>query len=113
MAYDQLLADRLLQALKTKGISFVDKKMMGGLIIMVNDKMCVGVVKNNLMIRVSPEQHIELLQQDGCIPVIFSKRELKGYLMVEPNAIDMDEDLDQWIQKALDFNPFAKSSRKK
>jgi hypothetical protein len=43
----------------------------------------------------------------------FTKRPMKGYLYVAPEGIDMDEDLDKWVQRCLDFNPKAKSSKRK
>jgi TfoX/Sxy family transcriptional regulator of competence genes len=113
MAYDTHLADRINQVLKTKHIAYQEKKMMGGLTFMVDDKMCLGIIKENLMIRVDPEIQDELLQKPGCRIMDFTKRPMKGYLYIEPLAVDMDEDLEKWIQYALDFNPKAKSSKKK
>ena len=46
MAYDEHLADRIQNILTDKNISFDEKKMMGGLTFMVDDKMCVGRRKN-------------------------------------------------------------------
>lgn len=80
---------------------------------MVDDKMCVGVVKNNLMVRIDPEIHGEALTRKGCREMDFTGRPMKGFVFVEPEGIDMDEDLQYWIQRALDYNPRAKSSKKK
>lgn len=113
MAYDEHLADRINQVLKSKNIAFEERKMMGGLCYMVNDKMCVGVTKNDMMIRVDPEIQNELLQKPGCRMMDFTKRPMKGFLHVDPIGTDMDEDLENWVQYALDFNPKAKKSKKK
>ena len=113
MGYDTHLADRINQILKSKNIAYHEKKMMGGLTFMVHDKMCLGIIKENLMIRVDPEIQEELLRKAGCIMMDFTKRPMKGYLYVEPLAVDMVEELEKWIQYALDFNPKAKSSKKK
>ncbi|MBK3518191.1 TfoX/Sxy family protein [Carboxylicivirga marina] len=113
MAYDEHLADRIRQWLKTKNTTYLEKKMMGGLCFMVDDKMCVGVVKNDLMTRVNPEDYETLLQQPGAKAMNFTGRTMKGFVMVEPQGIDMDDELDTWIQHCLDFNPLAKSSKKK
>ena len=43
----------------------------------------------------------------------FTGRAMKGYVYISPDGIDMDDDLEFWVQKALDFNPFAKVSKKK
>ena len=54
MAYDEWLAERLRKALEEHKTTFIEKKMMGGLCFMVDDKMCVGIVKDHLMARIGP-----------------------------------------------------------
>ena len=113
MAYNEFLADRIRLVLKNKQVNFEEKKMMGGLAIMVNDKMCVGVIKDNLMARIDPDVYEEALTKKGCREMDFTKRPMKGYIYVDAEGSDMDKDLEAWIQLALDFNPKAKSSKKK
>ncbi len=113
MAYDENLADRVRRELKDQGSEFSEKKMMGGLCFMVDDKMCVGIVKNDLMARVDPEIYEELLQREGARPMDFTKRPMKGYVFIDPDGVDMDSDLEFWVKQCLDFNPLAKSSKKK
>ena len=113
MAYDELLADRISQVLKDKNIEAKEKKMMGGLTFMVDDKMCVGIVKNNLMARIGPEMYESALSKKGVQPMDFTGRPMKGYVFIAPEGVDMDEDLEYWVQLCLDFNPIAKSSKKK
>ncbi len=113
MAFDELLADRIRIILKEKQVQYTEKKMMGGLTFMVDEKMCIGIVKNNLMARVGPDQYVKALSRNGCKPMDFTGRPLKGYVFVEPYGVDMEEDLVEYIQMSLDYNPLAKSSRKK
>jgi len=113
MAYDINLQDRIQQVLKDKNIPFEEKKMMGGLTYMINDKMCVGIIKENLMVRIDPENQEELLKKPGCKEMDFTKRPMKGFLFIEPLGVDMNEDLEYWIQLALEYNPKAKKSKKK
>lgn len=113
MAYDEFLADRIRNVLRAKNVFYSEKKMMGGLTFMVNDKMCVGIVKENLMARVGGEIYEECLGKKGCKEMNFTGKPLKGYVFIEPDGIDMDDDLAYWIQLALDFNPKAKSAKKK
>lgn len=112
MAYDEFLADRLRQALKMQHTSFEEKKMMGGLCFMVDDKMCVGIVKNELMARIDPEDEADALSELGARPMDFTGRPMKGYVFVSPEGIESDEDLDRWVERCLSFNPKAKSSKK-
>lgn len=113
MAYDENLADRLRMALKEKKVAYLEKKMMGGLCFMVDDKMCVGIIKNNLMARIDPGIYEETIARPGCKPMDFTGRPMKGFVFVEPHGIDMDEDLDHWVQLCLDYNPKAKAGKKK
>jgi len=113
MAYDEFLADRIREALHSRNISYEERKMMGGLCYMVDDKMCVGVVKDNLMARIDPEIYEEALTRKGCREMDFTGRPMKGFVFIEPLGIDLDEELDYWIELCLDFNPRAQSSRKK
>ena len=112
MAYDQHLAERISGVLKEKRVSFQAKSMMGGLCYMINEKMAVGILKDSLMVRIAPELYEPSLKKKGVRPMDFTGRVLKGFLLVDPYAIDMQEDLDYWIQLSLDFNPRAKSSKK-
>lgn len=113
MAYDEFLADRIRFFLKDKQVLFEEKKMMGGLCYMVDNKMCIGVVKNNLMARIDPEIYEQALSKRGCREMDFTGRAMKGFVFVESGGVDMDVDLDYWIKLCLDFNPKAKSSKKK
>jgi len=113
MAYDEYLAERIAGILQTRNVSFEVRKMMGGLCYMVDDKMCVGVTNEKLMARLDPEFYEDALTMKGCRKMDFTGRPMKGFVWVEPAGVDMDNDLEYWIRKALEFNPIAKSSKKK
>ena len=112
MAYDEFLAERIRRAFQEKGIQFTEKKMMGGICYLVDDKMCAGVTNNNLMARINPEIYEDVLKRKGCRPMDFTGRPMKGWVFVSPEGIDTDEELARWIQLALDFNPLANSGKK-
>ncbi len=113
MAYNEILAERILTVLDNKNIPFEQKKMFGGLCILVDDKMCIGVIKDDLMARIDPEIEQDALSKKGARPMDFTKKPMKGYLYVSPEGVDKEEDLDYWIDLCLEFNPKAKSSKKK
>jgi TfoX/Sxy family transcriptional regulator of competence genes len=113
MAYDEHLADRIRDDLHSKSVDFLEKKMFGGLCFMVDDKMCIGIIKENLMARIDPEKEKALLSKDGARPMDFTSRPMKGYLYVEPSAVDKADDLSFWVDQCLEFNPKANSSKKK
>ncbi len=113
MAYDEWLAERVSKILKDKSVSFLDKKMMGGLCFMVDDKMCVGIVKNTLMARIGPDAYEAALEKEGVREMNFTGRAMKGYVFIQPEAVDREEELTYWVDLCLAFNPLAKSSKKK
>ena len=119
MPYDEFLADRVRNILKEKHVLFLEKKMMGGLCIMVDDKMLCGVLfdkKGNtdlFMARIGEEAVEKAMKKNGAHLVDFSSRPMKNYVFVSPEGFDLDEDLEEWIQLCLDFNPFAKASKKR
>jgi TfoX/Sxy family transcriptional regulator of competence genes len=112
MPYDENLADRVRQLFREMRINYEDKKMMGGICFLVNDKMCLGVVKDKLMARIDPLAMDDALLKPGCREMDFTGRPMKGFVFVEPEGVDMDRDLEYWIRLALDYNPKAKSSKK-
>jgi TfoX/Sxy family transcriptional regulator of competence genes len=113
MAYNEFLADRISQFFHEKSVPFEAKKMMGGLCYMVDGKMCVGVVKDEVMARIDPEIYQESLTKPGCNEMNFTGRPMKGYVFLSDEAIDLEVDFQYWLQLALDFNPKAKASKKK
>lgn len=113
MAYNEELARRIAEELQLRAVPFEEKKMMGGLAFMVNDKMCIGVIKNDLMARVDPDEAPLLLEEKSCRPMDFTGRPMKGYLYVAESDIPSRSDLGFWVDRCLAFNPRAKSSKKK
>ena len=113
MAYNEYLQERIERVLSEKSVSYEAKKMMGGLCYMIDDKMCFGIIKEDLMARVGPDAFESLMERNGARPMDFTKRPMKGYLYVSPEGVDFEEDLEFWIQRCLDFNPKAVSSKRK
>ena len=113
MAYSEFQADRIRQRL-SPGILTEEKKMMGGLIFMVNHKMCVGLDidkstgADRLMVRVGKAEHDRLIFQKGSKEMDFTGKVMRGFLFVNADGFDTDEDLDFWISKALEFNQHIK-----
>ena len=112
MAYSEVLADRVRIFLASQA-NVEEKKLMGGLAFMVNDKMCVGVSNDDLMVRHDPEIKDQLLERNGCRPMDFTGRPMKAFVFVGPEGTDSDSELKYWIDVALEYNPRAKSSKKK
>jgi len=113
MAYDESLADRVRMVLREQGADAEEKHMMGGLCFMVNGKMCAGIVGERLMARIAPEVYLEALSRPGCRVMDLTGRQMKGFVFVEGEGIDRDEDLADWLQLCLDYNPRARASKRR
>lgn len=113
MAFNEKLACRVRELIALKESNIEEKKMFGGLCFMVNDKMCVGVESERLMIRLNPEVYDEVMEKEGCEPMNFTGKIMKGYVFVNIEALATKKHLQYWIDLALEFNKIAKSSKKK
>ena len=112
MAYNEGLADRIREALAN--IPKVEEKpMMGGLTFMVNGKMCVGIIKDELMCRIDPTRHEVEIERQGCRTMDFTKKPMKGYVMIDDTGMKAKKNFDYWINLALEFNKKAKASKKR
>ena len=112
MAYNEYLQERIEIILSDKKVVYESRKMLGGLCYMVDDKMCFGIIKDDLMARVGEEEYPKLIDLEGARPMDFTNRPMKGYIFVAPEGVDYDSDLKYWIERCLKFNPKAKSSKK-
>lgn len=113
MPFNAYLADRISSFFQENTVHFVEKKMFGGICFMVDEKMCVGVNRDEIMLRINPNIYEESLQKIGCKEMNFTGRPMKGFIFLTEDAYDLDVDLHYWLQLALDFNPLAKASKKK
>lgn len=113
MAYNEKLANRTREIIALKHKKIEEKKMFGGLCFMVNGKMCVGVEKERLMVRLDPAIFDEVIDKEGCKPMDFTGKIMKGYVFVDIEALSTTKKLNYWVQLALDYNKIAKASAKK
>jgi len=113
MAYNEKLAARAREIIsKTHNIS-EEKKMFGGLCFMVNAKMCIGIEQERIMVRLDPKIYDEVMEMEGCHPMDFTGKPMRGYVFVDATALTTQKKLEFWIRLALDYNAIAKASKKK
>ena len=113
MAFNEKLADRTREIISLTENKVVEKRMFGGLCFMVNGKMCVGVEQERMMVRFDPEKNDEVMEKEGYKPMDFTKKVMKGFAFVDIDALNMKKKLEYWINLALEYNKFAKASKKK
>ena len=112
MAYSEALANRIRERLSDQP-HVEERAMMGGLTFMLDGKMCVGIIKDELMCRIDPALHEAAVERTGCRTMDFTHRPMIGYVLIDDSGMSRAEDFEYWIGLALDFNPRAKASKKK
>ena len=111
MAFDEKLANRIREAISE--VPKVEEKFMfGGICFMVDGKMCIGVVKDEMMCRIDPTLEEVVLEKSGCRPMDFSGRPMKGYVYISEEGMKTKKAFDYWINLCLEFNSKAKASKK-
>ena len=80
-----------------------ERRMFGGLTFMLDEKMCCGVEKERLIVRVLPDQMEELLSRPDARPMDLTGRPLKGFLYVEPTGVAGSKNLNWWLRHAIAF----------
>jgi TfoX/Sxy family transcriptional regulator of competence genes len=113
MAYNEKLADRIRELLAEAQVNVFEKKMFSGLSFLVNDKMCVSVGPNRILVRLSPTDYEQAVEQNGVELMTRNGKALKGYVYVNEGFVNTNKELKHWVGLALAYNPMAKSSKEK
>ncbi len=101
VAYDEGLAERVREVLSDVA-ELRERKMFGGLAFMVAGNMAVGIVGDELMVRVGPDAFGECLALPHAREMDFTGRPMKGFVFVGGDGIAEDEDLLAWVGRGLD-----------
>jgi TfoX/Sxy family transcriptional regulator of competence genes len=111
MAYNEKLADRIREALMEVP-NVEEKNMFGGVCFMVKGKMCVSVVKDEMMCRIDPAMDEIVLEKRGCRQMDFTGKPMKGYLFISDEGMKSKKDFEAWVNLCLEFNSKAKAAKK-
>jgi TfoX/Sxy family transcriptional regulator of competence genes len=102
MPYSESLAERIRQALgRRKDID--EKKMFGGVGFLLKGNMLVGVWQTSLIARIGPDEYNDALKKAHVREFDITGRPMKGWVMVEPDGIEQDRHLTDWIERATKF----------
>ena len=77
--------------------------MFGGIGFLLNGNMLVGVWKNSMIVRVGPDSYDEALLEPHVKEFDITGKPMRGWLMVEPQGVDDDGQVKDWIRRALKF----------
>ncbi|GLY53224.1 TfoX/Sxy family protein [Lentzea sp. NBRC 102530] len=102
MAYDEGLAHRLGESLGDLP-DLSTRKMFGTLVFLWRGNMLVGALGSDLLARVGPEAQEEALGLPGTRVFDFTGKPMRGWVVVDGEAISEDEALDSWLARCRDF----------
>ena len=80
-----------------------EKKMFGGLAFLLHGKMCCGIIKTDLVVRVGPEGFEQALKEPHVRPMDFTGRPMKGYVYVAPAGWREGRALKRWLDRGVRF----------
>ena len=102
MAFSEALAGRLRDALAQKqGVP--EKKMFGGIGFLLNGNLLVGVWKDSLIVRLGPDDGDLALKEPHVKEFDITGKPMKGWVLVQPDGVEADDQLRRWIQRAVKF----------
>jgi TfoX/Sxy family transcriptional regulator of competence genes len=102
LAYDETLYQRVRDLLSAR-TAFVETKLMGGLVFMVNGNMCCGVTDTSLLVRVGEVARNGALAKPHTRRMEFGGRSPKGFVFVDAKGCATDKALLAWVQQGLAF----------
>ena len=102
MAFDESLAARIRKVLARKR-EMEEKKMFGGVGFLLNGNLLVGVWKDSLIVRLEPEESTDALREPHVKAFDVTGRPMKGWILVEPQGIEDEDQLRGWIEQATMF----------
>jgi TfoX/Sxy family transcriptional regulator of competence genes len=102
MAYDEALAERVRGVISLRE-NVVERKMFGGIAWMVGGNMACGVLGDELIVRLAPEEAEKALAEPHTREFDFTGRPMRNIVMVAPAATAEDSQLAGWIDAGGDF----------
>jgi hypothetical protein len=103
MAFDDALAQRIRELFDGQP-DVTERRMFGGIAFLVGGNMCCGVLGDDLIVRLDPEQAEELLvSMRGVREFDVTGRPMRGWLFVGAGAIAEDAELATWVDRAETF----------
>ncbi|HEX2359573.1 MAG TPA: TfoX/Sxy family protein [Solirubrobacterales bacterium] len=101
MAYDEALADRVRELLSARA-DVSERKMFGGIAFMIDGNMAVGVLGEDLIVRIDPADTEQAIVEDGVREFDFTGRPAKGMVYVAPEVTAVEAELAGWVEAGAD-----------
>jgi TfoX/Sxy family transcriptional regulator of competence genes len=111
MAYDEALHGRIRQAVGERQ-DVTEKKMFGGVAFLLDEKMFIGIVSDDLMVRVGAERHTAALAEPHVRPMDFTGRPMVGYVYVGPAGSGTVKAVKKWADRGIEFVTTVKKKKR-
>jgi TfoX/Sxy family transcriptional regulator of competence genes len=102
VAFDEGLADRIRDLLAPRA-DITERRMFGGIAFMVAGNMAVGIVGDDLMVRLDPADAERALAEPHTRPMDFTGKPAKNMVFVDAEGTAGDADLAGWVDAGADF----------
>ena len=102
MPYDKGLAQRVREILELEP-GYDERLMFGGICFILFGNMVCGIIGEDLIVRVGMDRYAEMLKMPHTKKFDLTGKSLKGWVMVLSQALDSDEELNDWVQRAVSF----------
>ena len=102
MAFDEQLAGSVRNQLKGQR-GLVEKKMFGGVAFLINGNMSVGIHKNELIVRLPPDETDKALKEPGARIFDIMGRPMKGWLLIGGAGVKEPALLKSWVRRSVSF----------
>ena len=102
MAYDGHLAGRI-RDLVGEVAGLDERKMFGGLAFLLHGNMACGIIGDELMVRVGPDDWVSALSEPHAREMDFTGKSMRGFVTVAAEGIAEDPDLLAWVDRGLGF----------
>jgi TfoX/Sxy family transcriptional regulator of competence genes len=102
VAFDEALAARVRGILgDSEGLA--EKKMFGGIALLVDGNMACGVHDDELIVRIPPEEGEAALEEPYVRVFDMTSRPMKGWVLIAPDGVATERDLSSWVAKGVRF----------
>jgi TfoX/Sxy family transcriptional regulator of competence genes len=102
LVYNEQLASKI-RTIVARRKGWTEKKMFGGIAFMLNGKMCCGVIKDDLLVRVGAERNDEALALANSRPMDFTGKPMKGFIYVDSKGWSKEASLKKWVDMGIDY----------
>lgn len=102
MAYNETLAEKVKEILKEEP-GFRMKKMFGGVCFLLRGNMACGVLNDDLIVRVGPDNYEKYLELPGIKKFDITGKPMKGWVMVPYDEKTGLKVLASWVERGVAF----------